>query len=588
LLLGALAVALYLGFAAFSIGKPLQLDEALPTAWNAGDIARHGFTALGREGASHEISHPLLYQHVLGLSFAAFGESAAAARGLGVAIFLVSLGLLVALARVLWPGPRGPLVGAVAALLYATNPLCLQQSLVADPEMTLVPVSILGLCLSLIARPPLSSRAALLGASAVFAASLWCKEFPPFFLLAAFVAGSTLGGGLARGVVSAAALAVLGTALFAITWWLYCLATGVAPLSFIEFSLLEKALAPDFYRERSLGAALEVYLGLTGRWALPGFHLFLAAAGIGYLRGRVRGERAPSPLDFLWSWVVVYGALTLVVFYGIPRYQGPVYAPASLLIADRVVAALEGARAGAGRRLIAVIAGCALLGAVLAWRAEDPMRLDGGPYLLVAVVVPLALALLLTLTLLRGAAWRTGGVAVLLGWLAAGGVHLHLEQTADHNTSASWGTYGERGLAECAAFLDEALGDATLVARKDVFFALTLHRGRRDLPFVPNTLFRGDIRAPERAVEIERLLDRDDVGFVVLDPESRPAAAEALLTGRRPAWHSVRRFGDFSVFSREDGRRPASPRASARPAEGRGHVRRRAGGSAPSRRRCRR
>jgi hypothetical protein len=545
------AAIAYLGFAAFSIDKPLQLDEALPTAWNAGEIERFGFTALGREGAGYEISHPLLYQHVLGLAFAAFGESAAVARGLGAAAFLASLGLLVALARRLWEGQRGLLVGAVAALLYATNPLCLQQSLVADPETTLVPIAILGVCLALIARPPLSSPSALLGVSALFAFSLWCKEFPPYFLLAGFAAAAAFGGQLRHGVASAAAVGLLGTALFALTWWLYCLATGVPLLAFIEFSLVDKALAPGFYHERSLGAALDAYLGLTGRWAQPAFHLLLAGAGFVHLGERLRGQRGPSPLDFLWSWVAIYAAVTLLVFYAIPRYQMPVYAPAALLIADRVVALFAAERAPRiGRRLAATLAGCVALGAFLAWIADDPIRLHAGPYLRVGVLAPLGAALVLALACLGGASWQTRGAAVLLGWLAAGSTHLHLEQTAGHNTSASWGTYGERGMDECAAFLDRALGEGTFVARKDVLYALTLRRGSRDLPFVPNTLFRGDLTAPERRAEVARLLARDDVAYVVLDPESSPAAAETLLAEQRPPWGAVQRCGDFAVFAR--------------------------------------
>jgi hypothetical protein len=538
------AAAVYALFAAFSLSKPLTLDQAIPTAWNAGAIARHGFGALGDRAEHYEISHTLLHQNLLALLFAAFGETTVTARALGFLCFLGTLVAIRKLSTVVFAG--GEAVGDIAVLLYAINPFAIQYSLLVDQETSVLPLGLLLFFYAAYRGRLVFGAREILRLSLVFALAVWCKEFTPYFILPALGLFVGLRDGVARAVGVTAQIGGYGTALFAASWIAYCLATGVPVLSFWEFSVAGKALSGEFHgRHGLLGAAAQL-VTYTGRWITPALLGLAALAGLARVRQWVRGERRVEPADLLWLYAGGFWAITNLRMYQFPRYQYPLYSVVVILVArflhDRL-GRMEPRKVGS-----AVGVGVALA-VVLAVSPGDPLLMPLGRYLGWWIVVPVGLTLVLLWALGARCVSAAGAILALVALCVGMSLSLDVKQCADYTTAVSWDEYGERGFDDTLAFLRARLGDTVPVVRKDLAYYLAVDRPERDREWIYTSIFwrLGEPRADRRVAEA---LARDDVRYIVLHRYSPPEEAQPVLAS---CCELVETFGDFWVYRKRAG-----------------------------------
>jgi len=534
------ATTIYLTFAIFSINKPLTLDQAQPTATQAAAIATYGWDALGNSRSHYEISHTLLHVHLVALSFQLFGESTVAARAVGLLCFLGVLFMIIILSLELYPRRKGLIVGGIAALLYALNPFAVQRSLLVSEETTLVPLTLLLFIYYLYRTDFHIMCRSLLILSALFALSLWAKEFPPFFLLAALFPFLWLYRGVRQAFIITGAIALLGILWFGVSWGLYCALTGVPLLSFIEYSTIDKLFDPAFHEGLSL---LRIGYSFAKKtfYVTPALTVLLVLAAIRRVKLFRSKRRRLEPTDYLWIYVGIYLAVTHVHFLP-PRYQYPVYSVAVILIGEYLFDLLKGV---SKRQLtialvvgLVVAIGCA---AVLA----DPHRLRVREYVVMWTLAPVLACCVLVM--LAGISVRSRGFLAVAGvsFLVATNVGIAIQQTRPYTTAPSWGEYGEEGFGETLEYLRASVGQSVPVIRKDLAYYLRI--GQPERKYIYNRIFRKNSETPRR--EIERILLREDVSVVVLD---RFASAENVSDILYRYYVSVRKYGDFEVFRKRE------------------------------------
>jgi hypothetical protein len=429
----ALAWTLFAGVAVFSIGKPLTLDQAWPVAFQAGSIADRGFAELGR--GPYEIAHPPLYMHLLALVFLVFGESDFSARALGLALFAVTSILVVRLADLAFPADRGARIGGIAAILYAASPMVVQHSLLVDGTTTLLPAFT---CALLVALYRADFRVTGRNAWSIggwFALCVWVHESLALLPLAALALYLWSAMGLRVAARESFAILTCGLGLFAASWLVYVSTTGVDSLSFVQFSVVEKLLAPG----QESAAVLLTRVWTNARWLSLALLALLGTFALRRIRA-FSGARTVEPSDLLWIYVGLVLLVTNTLWTQLPRYMFAAYAPICVLLAAGIVH--SGVRIAAWALVAGVAAGVAL-----AMLLGDPLLLSMRAYVAWAVVLPVIGAwLALRLTRSIPTAGPQASSTFLLAALSVA-VWTHVEQTAPYTTSVSWTEYGESGFS---------------------------------------------------------------------------------------------------------------------------------------------
>ncbi len=536
----ALAWTLFAGVAVFSIGKPLTLDQAWPVAFQAGSIADRGFAELGR--GPYEIAHPPLYMHLLALVFLVFGESDFSARALGLALFAVTSILVVRLADLAFPADRGARIGGIAAILYAASPMVVQHSLLVDGTTTLLPAFT---CALLVALYRADFRVTGRNAWSIggwFALCVWVHESLALLPLAALALYLWSAMGLRVAARESFAILTCGLGLFAASWLVYVSTTGVDSLSFVQFSVVEKLLAPG----QESAAVLLTRVWTNARWLSLALLALLGTFALRRIRA-FSGARTVEPSDLLWIYVGLVLLVTNTLWTQLPRYMFAAYAPICVLLAAGIVH--SGVRIAAWALVAGVAAGVAL-----AMLLGDPLLLSMRAYVAWAVVLPVIGAwLALRLTRSIPTAGPQASSTFLLAALSVA-VWTHVEQTAPYTTSVSWTEYGESGFSATQRFLEGDARGTVPVIRKDHAYALLRDSPNRSLEWIYTRMFRQQLGDPTVRESVAEKLSREGVEIVVLDRYSDSRAARDLVS---EDFREVARHGDFSVFRRREKEPPA-------------------------------
>ncbi len=538
-----LSWAVFIACAAFSLAKPLTMDQAWPVARNAGAIASFGFDELGSGQLRYEIAHPTLYHHLLAGVFRLLGETDASARLLGVFCFFGVSWLLLQICLLIDPSPAGRELGAIAVFIHALSPFVIQFSLLVDQTTTLLPLfSLLFVYLVYFYDFRLTKRSAfVLGSS--FALCLWAHESFPLLLLFALGTHLWTFRDLKASLKTCLVIGALGLGMFSASWALYSWLTKVSMLSFVEFSVLNKLLDPTYGSGRTLGEIAERAWS-NGRWLSPAFVVLLGLAGYRRLAARQRGLVASRSLDYLWWYVIVNILVTYLYWNQLTRYQFVLYPMACVLVAAELQRHRRAPGGGDLRTAAAVGAAWAV---PLAVALPDPLLMEKPQYLLYALLVPLGgISLTLAVPWLRTRSPLKPAV-LLVGLGVCVFVWTDLEQTAGYTTSNSWSEYGEEGFSDTVDFLERHVGDAVPVIRKDLAYALQRERPERRLEWIYTAALRRDLREPGSAAATEELFLQPGVEWVVVDRYCRSVALLELL-GRH--FELVEKFGDFQIFGR--------------------------------------
>lgn len=553
------AALLYVVIVAFSIDKPLTLDQT-DNAQNAAAIADLGFSALGEYG--YKVYHPQLHEHILALAYRGLGKSSTVSRILNILCSFVVMFLIIQLSRAIFNDERGTTIGGIAVLLYATNPFILQHSLIVDRDTTIHPISILLYFWVFIRQEDRFTRLAIVKLGALLALAAWAKEFSPAFILTPTFLYLWWRLNFREALSITVGIAIVGGTLFVTTWLAYCWWTGVPPLSFVELSIVNR-VREGYFAKRSPLAGVRSLFGRYVPWLTPGFFI-LAALAAGHRLSQLHRERyTPKAIDALWLFVIIFWSTTNFYMSGISRWQFPLYGVAVILVAQYVY--LMTRNLGLGKIFGAIGVGMAV-GVLTAVALDDPLLRDPDRsfaemavwYLSLWFAAPLVACFALT-TMLKVPMLSPARMALtMLSFLAAISLALNIKQTAEYTTAPSWGgEYGEEGFNETLAYLGEHVDDSVPVIRKDLaYYLMMMDEYGRDLEWIYNAMFRVDLRDPDELREVKDRLLRPEVRYVVLDiysttDWSRPWEAATYFADD---FEHVATFGDFRIYEKKGSR----------------------------------
>lgn len=553
-LLGLLAA---LAGTSVAITKPLTQDEADPFCISGAAIAAGGPSVLGERvegsrfpgGTRYEIPHPALYNLAVAGAFRIAGVSSLSARGLGLVFHLCSLYLI---AMIALRAGLGRAVALAACGLYMALPLAIQYPLFIDIDNSLLTPLLLALMLLALSHFDAPSPAGLVVIAVWLALSLWCKETTPYIALAAIALWWMLRGRRVDGLWRWAAVGLLGTALFAGTWWLFCLVTGVPVDAFFQFTIQQKLLnegegasfGPGLARLWNEGNWIAV-------WLTPAFLLAGAIAVIDRIVRLWRSRRA-EPIDLFMIFAVLLFAVHGVYYPGL-KYIFPLVAPLALLLADFLVRGIGRVSLREGLVAGAAVAAISLL---VYFFVRDPI-LPGSSLKRVAfyaTFLPLAgtAAVLVPLGGLRRGLLMALAVTVL-----GGALQQDLRHLKPASAVPSYGDYGETGAKEMIALADSRLPDeCRFIARIDFGFGLREAAGKPGRERVVVGFFRNERTIPrEKLIET---LDDPKLRGIILDslPDHSSRAGERD-TARSVAYErgfvETARFGNFTLLERASG-----------------------------------
>ena len=551
-----LAAVLYLAIAFFSITKPLTLDQAFPVAYNAAAIADFGYAALGSDAYDYEVAHPPLHQHILALVFGLFGKTTIAARVLNVFCTLLVLFLVIQISREISPPEDGVTIGGIAALLYAINPFVIQHSLIVDQDTTIQPIAVLLFFWVFFRQRHQFNLLAIAKLGAALALCAWTKEFSPILILIPLFLYLWWRFDFLRAFWITSGSAAVGSALFLSTWTIYCWSTGVSLLSFIEFSIVNKALNSDFHTHRSALTGLQVLLARTAPWVTPAFFILLAVAGGYRLRQLPKEGYVARITDLLWLFIAIFWVITTFHMYAISRWQFPLYAAACLVIAEYLFIV---ARHITLAELLAAVGSGIAVAAVAGSVLDDPLLRESGQsfshmaawYAGLWFAAPLFACFLLLTVLRIPALARDRMLLTLISFVIATSFAMNIKQSAAYTTIPSWGSdYGERGFYDALAYLKKHLGDSVPVIRKDFAFYMIMNMNDRDFEWIYTSIFRSNLNSSVEREAVKAAILGPRVEYIVLDRQSRPEQAVAVI---EPYFDRVASFGDFRVYRKRKG-----------------------------------
>lgn len=271
------------------------------------------------------IPHPHLYVHWAQLLFAPMGATAEAARLSVLIPHVLTLPLLVWLARLLYSDApdRGDwrTIAGLAVFLYALNPLIVQNSALIDIDNGLLTTALTALLCMWLASRHWPARARVAALSIAFAICLWIKLPTPPMLAAAIFAYETLRRKWREAAI-VATFSVAGSALFAVLHTVYGLFTGYT---------LTDAFAAFAWRSGSETSILSQIpnnfvqtTGVMGFWM--GFPFVLLALPVVWhsLRRLTQGRLHDEDLGLIYAaGVFAFYSTMIVPAWGYPRYHTP-------------------------------------------------------------------------------------------------------------------------------------------------------------------------------------------------------------------------------------------------------------------------
>jgi 4-amino-4-deoxy-L-arabinose transferase-like glycosyltransferase len=309
----ALAILVFLTLALPGLRKPFVYDE-VSFAQGAEAVAQTGrpyadfgyMIDRGRTDQRFQFAlwHPPLYIFTLGAAFRLAHVSEGVARGLGLALALVSAVLIYAsVLRLLRGRAQADGAAALAAFLYLVNPLVIQSALLLDIDgtvLTLFVAAFIAAYVHLEGRPE-RRRLGLL--ALLFAIGLWAKLTTPWGLLVALAATHLLRRNWRRVLRETLVIGGGGALLFLATWALLCVALRL-PFA-MPFNVLWAELRDALGGGGTdLGSPLRFgrAIGAVVWWASPYLAgLFLGVTLLRIIAFARRREVAPT------DWLLIFG-----------------------------------------------------------------------------------------------------------------------------------------------------------------------------------------------------------------------------------------------------------------------------------------
>ena len=510
----------------------------------------------------YEVAHPLLYHYLLSIHFSIFGESTVSGRLMGVSCFVIMLLLILKISKQLFSGNKGSVVGIVAIFLFSINPFCVQNSLLLDIDTTILPVLIMIFYYGFLRSRAGKTISSIVVLSMLFAMCLWAKEITPYFVLLSMLIYLSVARNIRSAVTISGLIGLLGTLLFIISWTIFCHFTNVPILTFVEFSMINKASNVSFYSESISLRGILYHLSFSSRWLTPAMCLLLFASFIKRIILLFKYPRRTTQIDFLWIFVIIYWIITNLIMYS-TKYQYPIYGLAVIFVAEYIYETLSG-----NDRKVIVIS--VVLGVIVGLFASliphEPLYeqtflrqgvgqklsfleeyLTPETYIVADVVlftfIPFTIAIITHLLLSNSKNYYTMLTVALISCVIASSLSLNLKQTKPYTTALSWdlANYGERGFWETLDYLKLHIGNSKPVVRKDFGYYLNIGKEGNKVQWIYNMIFR-NVNDKEKALSI---LKDPHVRYVVVDRCCNPDNAVEILHGH---FELTKILGDFRIY----------------------------------------
>lgn len=226
-------IAVFAVLVAVQSNKPYVLDEAefpmvsYETSQTGIPIYYHGEQETQHIG----IYHPTLYINLLAVFLKVFGYSEISVRAFGALCVLLSAFLLIKIYRQLYK--RDGRLEVLFLALFLLNPYTIANATLPDIDSTILPIVILLFVfasIKYVVETKLWSNRIVLILACLFSLALWSKLttpliLPPLLACIAYISSRRI----KESLIFTAKVTLIGAALFATTYLVYCLVLGLSP-----------------------------------------------------------------------------------------------------------------------------------------------------------------------------------------------------------------------------------------------------------------------------------------------------------------------------------------------------------------------
>ncbi len=556
-----------------AVRQPFHLDET-EEATMGFKMSRIGpRTFLPVPGGGMEVTHPLLYTFTHAAVQRIFGSGEFPLRMYGVAHFIICLLLMMAIIKETIKEENRYLknIGmGIGALLYVINPLLIQHSVVINADNNILTTTILIFIYFFIRFEKLegddyfSSRFIL---GALLAVCFWAKELAPAFIFIGIILYRLINREYTKLICEFVLIGMLGLAIFWVTWWIYCAATGTDVLGFIKFTLIGKSRKAFSYEYMSgifdvafYGSRWNIY------WVSAPFFISLAVFTVIRARDYLSSRRLGIvDLIFICAAAVWLPFQLFRPTVDMVKYQYPTY-PLFIIAIAYIFVKIFKARAqklntgyltGPQTMLALALIGILtlhyyMIGDYLLALWKPVFRHINGHFL-IYYYFPIAvlIAAVAVFTSRRSVVWNNMLLSIML-FIVPVNLGLDLNHAkADYATFEIWLNYGEAGLRQTAEYLKGKVRDGALISvRSDLEYYLTCkYKLKVRNVITPEKIFRA---ADDR--EIDRLFYEVPIQYIVVDHVSMSARASPntpQLINKYFIFDS--QIGDFYIYRNKRG-----------------------------------
>jgi len=553
-----------------ALRHPFTLDETEEAAMGqrVSEIGAKTFLDVPEGGM--DVTHPLLYTYSHALVQRVFGSTEIPLRLYGIFHYLLSLLLLILITRMLVDNNEGlkNLISFSAAILYLSNPLLLQHSIVVNSDNSILTTALLAFVYFFIRfqrqqKQDIDYLISRLLLGLLFAICLWAKESTPIAMAMGVMVYSMFSRPKSKFLIDFSCVLVFGLIVFWVSWWLYCALTGVDVLGFIKFTIIGKS--KEAFSGRFLGGLMRNGLR-TLVWPT-----YWVSAPLLLLSGLLVARRAynffkTKELELVDFILCVALSIWLPFQFIKPnpdmmKYQYPAY---PLLIAAiaycfaQAVSKLDNKNEPflRGYLLSLVIALPLFIAGFYYYKLGDyllilwePITRHMGSRFLIYYYLPIVLALAALFLIFKRRATVSRVILVLAFFIVPINAGLLLNQArADYATVEIYRNYGEVGLRQTIEYLAQYVKPDSVVAlRNDLAYHL-LHRKNIKLKrsFDPKRML-----AIKDGRSVALFLVNAPIEYIVFDKVSSLNNPSSHVVAVINTYFTLdKRIGDFYIFKR--------------------------------------
>ena len=551
-----------------AVRQPFHLDEAEEALMGL-KMSRIGPRAfLAVPGGGMPVTHPLLYTFTQAAVQRVFGPGEFPLRMYGVFHFVVSLILLLAIINELLKEDRflKNIGMGIGALLYIINPLLIQHSVVINADNNILTTTILVFIYFFVRFEKFDGdrffySRFLLGL--LLALCFWAKELAPAFIFFGILVYRLINREFGKFICEVVLIGMVGLAVFWVTWWIYCAATGTDVLGFIKYTIIGKSKRA-FSRSYLSDISNMVFYGSRWNiyWASVPFFVSLAAVFV-RRAGSFITDRRLNSTDLIFicaitAWVPFQFFRPTI---DMVKYQYPTYPLFIAVIACVSVGAIRArARKLNGRYIcgndaVLLFALTAVLTfhyyaigdyLLVLWK---PLTRHLNSHFLTYYYLPLAIiAVTVVVVSKRAVIWNNLFLSAVI-FIVPVNLGLDLNHAkAKYATFEIWLNYGEAGLRDTAEYLKANVKNGGIVAvRYDLEYYL-IHRYGLNVKnaVCPEKLFRTTDN-----VVVNRLFSEIPIQYFVVDHVSATASLNPDLPQLIERYFIFdRQIGDFYIYRR--------------------------------------